>query len=475
MIFNGIEKDYLVPLTGRRRSAWAPISRNLITVTGMPGAHLSHTDVQVRVITVPVLVKAENISDLQKTKEDMAEWLVHDEPKELILKDEPDRVYYAVVDGELELDEIFSTGRGEITFVCPDPYKYGPEKTVETTSDTFIVENSGTAEAEPIITMNVLQDTTFALVSNGEEYMMIGRPADALETPKNTRPLILNDPASTLVGWSAFTSGFDFYGMGIVGGSMKVHGGYAFTPETWGTNPNGWTGPAIRKSLSEPLQDFEVEIDIAMFNHSTGVGTIRVVGLDANDKPVFSMGMADPTNSYPNNRAIYGLGENNKIWFTYQGDRGQKVWNNGRFLLRISRKGKEFSARIARKLDPQGYEQTGRHTRTYTDTRNEYQNPITQIAVYIARARNFANFEMLFHHLAVRKLINPADYEVPLIAQAGDEIVFDHKTAECYVNGDPVPFDFGADFFTLKKGVNNLTVLPENTFDTKVTFRDKYL
>src|SRR5690606_1399073 len=119
--------------------------------------------------------KAENIIDLQKTKEDMAEWLVHDEPKELIFKDEPDRVYYAVVDGELELDEIFSTGRGEITFICPDPYKYGPEKVYQTDQDTFIVENNGTAETEPIITLTAKEPTTFAMVSNGDEYMMVGR------------------------------------------------------------------------------------------------------------------------------------------------------------------------------------------------------------------------------------------------------------------------------------------------------------
>src|SRR5690625_7008928 len=123
----------------------------------MAGAHLSRTDIQVKEIVVPVIINAENIEDLQKIKEDMAEWLVHDEPKELIFKDEPDRVYYAVVDGELELDEIFSTGRGEITFICPDPYKYGPEKNIETTSDTFIVENNGTADAEPIIELTATQ------------------------------------------------------------------------------------------------------------------------------------------------------------------------------------------------------------------------------------------------------------------------------------------------------------------------------
>ncbi|MBO1006016.1 phage distal tail protein, partial [Pseudogracilibacillus auburnensis] len=151
------------------------------------------------------------------------------------------------------------------------------------------------------------------------------------------------------------------------------------------------------------------------------------------------------------------------------------VWNDGRFLLKIARKGKEFSARIARKLDPNGYAQTGRHSLKYNDTRNEYQNPITQIAVYMARARSFVNFSMLFHHLTVRKLINHADYEVPLVAQADDEIVFNHKTGDCYVNGDPVPFDFGADFFKLQKGRNIITVLPENAFQTSIKYRDKYL
>ncbi|MEN2465902.1 distal tail protein Dit, partial [Ornithinibacillus sp. JPR2-1] len=178
MIFNGIEKDYLIPLTGRRRSAWAPVSRVLVTVPGMAGAYLSRTETQIREIVVPVIINAENIEDLQKIKEDMAEWLVHDEPKELIFKDEPDRVYYAVVDGELELDEIFSTGRGEITFICADPYKYGPEKTYEF-QDSGIVENKGTADAEPVIELTATQKATFAMISNGtEEYNLIGTPAD---------------------------------------------------------------------------------------------------------------------------------------------------------------------------------------------------------------------------------------------------------------------------------------------------------
>src|SRR5690606_13297027 len=125
----------------------------------------SFTQTQVREITVPVFIKANDISDLQKVKEDLAEWLIHDEPKELVFKDEPDRIYYAVVDGELDLDELVRWGQGIITFICPDPYKYGPEKTVETTSDTFIVENEGTAETEPIIELTATEKATFAMRS----------------------------------------------------------------------------------------------------------------------------------------------------------------------------------------------------------------------------------------------------------------------------------------------------------------------
>src|SRR5690625_7184800 len=99
----------------RENHEWLPVQRNLITINGMTGAQLSKTDTQFRVISVHILIMAESFSDLQKIKEDLAEWLIHDEPKELIFKDEPDRSYYAVVDGELDLDELVRWGDGVIT------------------------------------------------------------------------------------------------------------------------------------------------------------------------------------------------------------------------------------------------------------------------------------------------------------------------------------------------------------------------
>lgn len=116
--FNGIRKDYLFILMGFNRSAFAPIERDIMKVTGLAGGHLVRTNTDVRTIEVPVILKADDQANMQKRKEELADWLVHETPKELIFDDEPDRTYLAVVDGEADLDELVFRGRGKITFIC---------------------------------------------------------------------------------------------------------------------------------------------------------------------------------------------------------------------------------------------------------------------------------------------------------------------------------------------------------------------
>lgn len=470
MIFNGIEKEYLTVVRGRKRPAWAPVNRHLISVTGMTGAHLSQTDTQVRVISVPVFLMAENIGDLQKVKEDLAEWLIHDEPKELVFKDEPDRIYYAVVDGELDLDELVRWGQGIITFICPDPYKYGHEKSL-TIPDNAIINNEGTADADPIFTLDVQEPTTFAMVSNGEEYMMVGRPVDVDEIPTEKYESVFSTNASSLVGWSTIPSGSTI-DEGVVGGNMAVHGGYAFYAETFGTNPNGWVGPAVKRSLIRPVQDFRMTMDMALFNRQGNVGKIVVSLLDESDNVIASVQMVDATNSAWRNRAIIRVGTANQGYdlINHAPERGG--WNDFRGVLRIERIGNEFKAYVANVTD-------GRHhgrlnSQPYYDRLGEYSAKVAQVRVYIAKARHYEPFPMYFHGGNVWEIHDLDASQIEYIADEGDRIVFDHKTGDCYINGEPVPFDFGADFFKLKKGVNNLAVLPEDTFDVSIKYRERY-
>jgi len=127
--FNGVTKDYVRVLRGLERPAWAPIEHEILEIPGRPGGLITGKKIKIRQINIPVRVYTKGFESLQKVKEDLAAWLITDEPKELIFSDEPDRVYYAQVTGELNLDELVEWGEGVISFICPDPFKYGPLRT----------------------------------------------------------------------------------------------------------------------------------------------------------------------------------------------------------------------------------------------------------------------------------------------------------------------------------------------------------
>src|SRR5690606_37996962 len=310
--------------------------------------------------------------------------------------------YYGEYAGVEESVEYHHVGihRGTI-YILRDKYKYGPEKTVETTSDTFIIENNGTAEAEPIITLTSKEPTTFAMISNGEEYMMVGRPYDESEQPTSRYDTVFADNASTLVGWTVLPGGTNLED-GIVGGNMATNG-YAFYAESFGTNPNGWVGPAVKKSLSRAVQDFRMTVDLELLNRQGNVGKIVVSLLDANDNVIASVQMVDATNSAWKNRAIIraGSGANAVDILNHAPERGG--WNDFRGVLRIERIGNEFRAYVARVVNGR---HTGRLNRTYLDTLGQFQTPVSQVRVYIAKARNYEPFPMFFHGGNVWEIID---------------------------------------------------------------------
>ena len=168
LTFNGIRKDWLYLLQGREKPPFAPIDRRLISVPGMAGAYLSSTSVRPLLINQPIGVVVHSDAEALQIKEELAEWLFTDKPVELQFDDEPGRTYYAIVQNTIEDFSKFAEFRtGTIQFLCLDPYSYGSEQTIEPNDDTFIIENNGTAEAEPIIELTATQKSTFAMVYRG--------------------------------------------------------------------------------------------------------------------------------------------------------------------------------------------------------------------------------------------------------------------------------------------------------------------
>src|SRR5690606_32814846 len=179
----------------------------------------------------------------------------------IIFPDQPDMTYYGEYAGVEEDVEYHHVGihRGTI-YILRDKYKYGAEKTVETTSDTFIVENNGTADAEPIIELTATQKATFAMISNGEEYNLIGTPADDDVVVVDEKTSVLYENGSTIDTWitPVTLDVVDSHFIDRIDGVMGTDGA-GIRPETWGTVGQKQRGAGALKELSEPIQDFEIE------------------------------------------------------------------------------------------------------------------------------------------------------------------------------------------------------------------------
>lgn len=125
MEFNGIKKDYVTVLRDRVRPAWTNRGEK-------------------KVVVVPVKISHVGFTDLQRKKEDMAKWLIHDEGKFLEFKDEPDRLYLAEIESEMRLEEFPYWAEGEIDFVCKEKYSLERKITINTTETEDILGHKST-------------------------------------------------------------------------------------------------------------------------------------------------------------------------------------------------------------------------------------------------------------------------------------------------------------------------------------------
>jgi len=470
--FNGIKKDYVYTLRGRRRPAWAPRTLNWLNVPGMPGAHLESVETSLRPYDVPIGIKAENIGDLQKIKEDLAEWLLHDEMKELIFEDEPDRTYFAIVDGTFDLEELVRVGKGVITFIC-DPYKYGPEKEAVFPSDVVSLNYEGTAPGDPIFELEVLQPVTFAMIQNqNDDYMMIGKPINVVEdTAYEKETLLLHDTCSSLTGWTNTGTVVD----GVVSGDMVTNGA-EFEPNSYGSSVSQWHGPAYKKSIQGgPIQDFRLETLVGFYskNSSKYIGRVEVYLLDDQGRMVCKVALKDVYDGKSTGWAEVRAGDSDINYYFV--NHNENKWSSFFGVLRLTREGNKWKAYIA-KVD----RDTGKHHSVYkkswTDVDNVFSRNVAQVQIHFGKRGSYNPPPMEVSDIKVYKLNPEQTNQTPYIAQPGDVILFEHKNKDLLINGESRKDlkDFGARYFELEKGENTLIVHPSDSFNVSCHYRERF-
>jgi predicted phage tail component-like protein len=467
--FNGVTKPYITVLEVIRPT-WAQVKRNYLKVPGRPGAFLQDTEIETRPIGLKVLVNAAGyFDDLQKLKEDLAEWLITEKEEELVLENEPDRTYFAAVDGVLDLDELAILGQGVIQFTCSEPYKYGPEKGVYLTEGApFYVE--GTEITYPTIKVEMKQDTTFVAVSDGENMNLIGNPTSVTQQPFEREELMLWNPMESLVDW-ADTAAVE---EGVITGNMTTTG-YSFLAADYGTDA-GWHGPAKKTSIGSVLQDFQIDARIGQKGINGQVGSVEIAFLDASNNFVGKMLMTKRSaNSVANYARVRAGSSANGHDIIHTRGSTESVWANFEGLIRVSRVGNIWSVYVAQ-IDANGIHHS-RFGETWPDDNGIATAPIAQIQVQVWQHGSIPSTLQYISDLQVFKINSPGDNQIPYVARVGDVIEFNHVEDKILKNGEPMVKQkaFIGEYFSLKKGKNTLFVEPAEAIEkVEVRWRPRW-
>ncbi|QHV44847.1 phage tail family protein [Bacillus cereus] len=481
--FNNIRKDYIQMLVGRKRPSWAPIKRNLVRAPHRPGAFFINTETQERRIDVPIVIKAKkDIADLQKVKEDLAAWLVTEQPSELIFDDELDRAYLALIDGSFDAEELVNRGKGIITFICAMPYKLGPNRKIDLKLEgsrliTNIL-NNGSEYSDANFKIKVENPSTFIDISRKKEeetqHFRMGYPVSVEERTVEKEQLVMHDEMKTMVGWTQNGPNTD---EGENTGTLKSDGD-RFVIDNFGAGSK-WHGGVARKSLKEPLQDFTIEAIVECWNQNSAhsMGRVEIYLLDVNSDVIAKLTMAEVHLNVASNYGEIRAGkikEGHHIIST-TGD-SPWTWNDFFGRLRLTRVGNFWAADIARILPGGVYDSES--YREYFDVEEKYsKNQLAQVMVHIGGWQEVKRLNASVNDIKVWKFNKTTTLEAPYIVRKGDVVEIDTADASIKINGKDAIYtkDLFGDFINIEKGMNQIEVFPSDIGQVEVTYRERYL
>jgi predicted phage tail component-like protein len=130
LTFNGVSSEsHSLLVTNVKRGVLPPKSAQMLSVPGKPGTYFFRTDTDVAAFTVSLdLIGEPTLADFEARKRKIAEWLDVEEPAPLVFDYEPELTYYAIPDGSFDLERLGTYGSFDVTFIAPDPYAHGVEK-----------------------------------------------------------------------------------------------------------------------------------------------------------------------------------------------------------------------------------------------------------------------------------------------------------------------------------------------------------
>lgn len=483
MLFNTIDLSPYLRIKSITGRGYLNQSVELKEIALMDGAHFVKRKIPVRVIKIVAETRANSRDELRKKLDELNSILSVKSPVPVVFPDEQDRTYYAIPEASSEDEEVYFKHTGEITLLCPDPYKYGPEQQKTfALDDTVTIDSEGTEDASPIFDITVNDFIThFDLVNELGEYMRVGTPAPADKPEYEREVTVFDDYGTTTTGWAVAPEVDNGYVEGEIIGTPN-----GFIPNLFGgaIQPYQWQGPSLIRSIDDGfgngIGNFKLTVWLDFLNVGNGTGMIEVYLRDAGGNIIAKIGIEDIWRSIDRVQVKMQLGNDTPDRYHYYRRADYDYgWNDFKGMMQLFRD--DSTERRIRPyfalVYPDGTHDWVSSRFLYVDEEALYQEPVRQIQfAFRVWAPETNKVDMLIKRIRMNEYRDQPD-KIPYLAQPGDKIIIDTKRRKITKNGEDIrdEKEFFADYFKLKSGLNVLYQFPKGKLTTKVRWQDKYV
>jgi predicted phage tail component-like protein len=457
-----------------RRPIHPPIIRATVKVPGRNGIILSATSFDESRIYLEFGISFISKEELESKISQLVAWLYHEEPVPLVLSGS-EKYYQVQVEGETHWETLRRIGKGTITFLCIDPFRYGKEHIIplHSSTDPILITNPG-VETYPQINLTFHQSTPEFTILSGKNFLYFGQsaPVDTVTpTPKRTR--ILYDDGTSATGW---TTGVGVDG-GTIQGSLESPGSHLRQAGAdFGTGTT-WHGAAGIKMLNKELQDFTLEAHIAFKSADVRqIARLEIYLLDLYHHRIGKIAMVDTT-AQANSPVLEARAGSLSTGFYFTNTDVKKgFYTNFYGKWTLQRVGTSWTFEVAKK-DTKGKYIDSRSWK-YQDRNHQYHTPIAGIQLHFGAYATYPPYPTFYlDDLTIweENVIDPAT-QVPNIFEAGDQLRVDNETGETLKNGSPFfeALNPAGSYIYLQKGINQISISPAIATG-EIRFRERWL
>lgn len=455
------------------RDPLADRSISMMKIPGKDGEHFLESTVNARRIEVDYTIEAD---DIRATELALAPFLDIGEPSKLKFSREPNKYFFAVIDGQVSPERISKRiAKGTLLFVCPDPYAYS--ETVKSfpmsTDKKITITNSGTAKTQIVYRVGVTGDCGFVSMVSPVGTILYGQPreVDAVTVPVSQR-LLLETFASAGT-WSsnigkAFTPATD------IEGSFGASNG-KLVPTGFGTGV-AWHGSTASKVFTSPAENFDAVIGFEFGTDDAAMtkGILEMTLLDEAGEIMFGQQIKDAFQGYAN--AVPGMFVGTEMKYTekgikpvqakgksqnYDGAYGTKVatsedaggWNRLFGTLEITKMGKKVTFKLTKRNS--AGKVVNKLIKSFSLTTAQQAQKANAINFFFGQWQTGAVPFMAITNVVMTKHNTDKPEKIPNILQNGDKLVIDSRTSQIYKNNSLAMehFDPFAQFHEMAPGV----------------------